>query len=157
MKRCPQCLFIYPDSDESCDFDQTPLELVDDAEIDRAIVQPKPRRRVSIVVAAIALRDLLRSKQAGADYFRSYSNLKYSRAARSTLAYSNHTTFTFAVTLSLAFINVSAFLEEFLRRNLNCPHASHRRSGLHKRAGNWDPAGRQTRNNADQRWKNRCG
>jgi hypothetical protein len=24
MKRCPQCLFIYPESDARCDFDNTP-------------------------------------------------------------------------------------------------------------------------------------
>ena len=34
MKRCPQCLFIYPDSDARCDFDNTPLVAVDDAELD---------------------------------------------------------------------------------------------------------------------------
>lgn len=36
MKRCPQCLFLYPESDERCDFDQTPLEPVDEAEVDKA-------------------------------------------------------------------------------------------------------------------------
>ena len=36
MKRCPQCQFIYPDSDEFCDFDQTPLALAADSEIDVA-------------------------------------------------------------------------------------------------------------------------
>jgi len=36
MKRCPHCQFIYPDSDETCDFDQTTLEVVDDATIDAA-------------------------------------------------------------------------------------------------------------------------
>ena len=36
MKRCPQCLFIYPESDARCDFDNTPLVVVDDAEIDSA-------------------------------------------------------------------------------------------------------------------------
>ena len=35
MKRCPQCLFLYPESDEKCDFDQTPLELVDEAEVEK--------------------------------------------------------------------------------------------------------------------------
>jgi len=42
MKRCPQCLFIYPESDERCDFDQTPLVVVADSEIESAT---KPRRR----------------------------------------------------------------------------------------------------------------
>jgi len=53
MKRCPQCLFIYPDSDSACDFDQTPLEAVDDATIDAATHQPK--RRVMPIAAAIGL------------------------------------------------------------------------------------------------------
>jgi len=34
MKRCPQCQFIYPDTDEVCDFDQTTLALVADSDID---------------------------------------------------------------------------------------------------------------------------
>lgn len=34
MKRCPQCLFLFPDSDSLCDFDQTPLEHIDDSTID---------------------------------------------------------------------------------------------------------------------------
>ena len=33
MKRCPQCLFIYPDTDSVCDFDQTPLVAATEAEI----------------------------------------------------------------------------------------------------------------------------
>jgi len=33
MKRCPQCEFIYPDSDAVCDFDQTSLLLVAESEI----------------------------------------------------------------------------------------------------------------------------
>ena len=41
MKRCPQCLFIYPDSDARCDFDNTPLVEVDDAELDAA-TNPQP-------------------------------------------------------------------------------------------------------------------
>src|SRR5215208_1557582 len=80
MKRCPQCLFLYPESDERCDFDQTPLEVVDDAEIDRA-TNPgkplKPRRRVLPVAAAIGL--LL-----GAVVFAIYYG--FSRQARSTSA-----------------------------------------------------------------------
>jgi cytoskeletal protein RodZ len=40
MKRCPQCLFIYPESDERCDFDQTQLVVVADSEIDSA-TKPK--------------------------------------------------------------------------------------------------------------------
>ena len=53
MKRCPQCLFIYPDSDSQCDFDQTPLEHIDDATID-AVTRP-PKRRVLPIAAAIGL------------------------------------------------------------------------------------------------------
>ena len=50
MKRCPQCLFIFPDSDSKCDFDQTPLEHVDDATIEAAVRPPK-RRALPIAVA----------------------------------------------------------------------------------------------------------
>ena len=54
MKRCPQCLFIYPESDQRCDFDETPLVDVDDSEIDNAT---KPRRNnikfVFVVLAAV--------------------------------------------------------------------------------------------------------
>ncbi|HEX5833296.1 MAG TPA: hypothetical protein VFY34_05565 [Pyrinomonadaceae bacterium] len=43
MKRCPQCLFIYPESDTRCDFDNTSLVVVDDAEIESATSQaPAP-------------------------------------------------------------------------------------------------------------------
>jgi hypothetical protein len=41
MKRCPQCLFIYPESDQRCDFDQMPLVAVADSEIDGVT---RPRR-----------------------------------------------------------------------------------------------------------------
>ncbi len=53
MKRCPQCLFIFPDSDSQCDFDQPPLEHVDDATIDAAARPPK--RRTLPIAAAIGL------------------------------------------------------------------------------------------------------
>src|SRR5688572_30252396 len=36
MKRCPECLFIYPETDTRCDFDNTALVVIDDAEIDAA-------------------------------------------------------------------------------------------------------------------------
>jgi len=49
MKRCPQCLFIFPDSDSKCDFDQTPLEHIDDATIDAAT---RPRKRWTLPIAA---------------------------------------------------------------------------------------------------------
>jgi hypothetical protein len=46
MKRCPQCLFIYPDSDARCDFDNTPLVVVDEAELEAATSPtPTPTKR----------------------------------------------------------------------------------------------------------------
>ena len=48
MKRCPQCLFIYPETDECCDFDKTPLVAVADSEIDRA-TKPSPKRKRGFV------------------------------------------------------------------------------------------------------------
>ncbi len=33
MKRCPQCQFIHLDQDEFCDFDGTPLETADEADL----------------------------------------------------------------------------------------------------------------------------
>ena len=53
MKRCPQCLFLFPDSDSKCDFDQTPLEHVDDSAIETATRPPK--RRTLPIAAAIGL------------------------------------------------------------------------------------------------------
>jgi hypothetical protein len=50
MKRCPQCLFLYPDSDSNCDFDQTPLEHVDDSAIEAA-TRPQKRRALPIAAA----------------------------------------------------------------------------------------------------------
>lgn len=56
MKRCPQCLFLYPESDERCDFDNTALEVVDEAEIEAATSSNKPgRRKVVPLVAAVGL------------------------------------------------------------------------------------------------------
>ena len=52
MKRCPQCLFIYPESDERCDFDQTPLVVVADSEID-APARPQ-RNTIKFVVVVLA-------------------------------------------------------------------------------------------------------
>lgn len=48
MKRCPQCLFIYPETDERCDFDQTPLVVFNEAEIDAA-PNPRARKRLAIL------------------------------------------------------------------------------------------------------------
>lgn len=53
MKRCPQCLFLFPDSDSKCDFDQTPLEHVDDSAIEPAT--RKPKRRTLPIAAALGL------------------------------------------------------------------------------------------------------
>src|SRR5690349_501287 len=53
MKRCPQCLFLFPDSDSKCDFDQTPLEHVDDSAIPNAT--RKPKNRALPIAAAIGL------------------------------------------------------------------------------------------------------
>ena len=58
MKRCPQCLFLFPDSDSLCDFDQTPLEHVDDATIDGVARRPK-NRTLPIAVAVGLLLGLL--------------------------------------------------------------------------------------------------
>ena len=54
MKRCPQCLFIYPESDQRCDFDQTPLVAVADSEID-GVTKPRGNKIkfVSIILAAV--------------------------------------------------------------------------------------------------------
>lgn len=56
MKRCPQCLFLYPDSDERCDFDKTVLEVVSEADIDAATSSSKAGKRKALpVVAAVGL------------------------------------------------------------------------------------------------------
>lgn len=54
MKRCPQCLFLYPDSDQKCDFDKTLLKTIDEAEIDAATSKSR-KRRVMPFAAAVAL------------------------------------------------------------------------------------------------------
>ncbi len=54
MKRCPQCLFLYPDSDEKCDFDQTTLEVVDDSALEPA-TPPKKSRALPVVAVTVAL------------------------------------------------------------------------------------------------------
>jgi hypothetical protein len=47
MKRCPQCLFIYPETDTRCDFDNTTLVVVDDAELEAATQAATPKKRTS--------------------------------------------------------------------------------------------------------------
>jgi hypothetical protein len=68
MKRCPQCLFIYPDADSRCDFDNTPLVVVNEAELEAATseapapVKAKkraPRKRKSKVTAILVVIGLL--------------------------------------------------------------------------------------------------
>jgi hypothetical protein len=51
MKRCPQCQFIYPDSDELCDFDKTPLAFAAESEIEEA-THPVQRPALSELAAA---------------------------------------------------------------------------------------------------------
>ena len=58
MKRCPQCLFLYPDSDEHCDFDKTPLEVIDDSALEAA-TRPTKRRSLPIAAAIGLLLGLL--------------------------------------------------------------------------------------------------
>src|SRR6266849_9864008 len=59
MKRCPQCKFIYLDTDDFCDLDGTPLVPVSDAEVDAvagghsAITKAQKNRR-ALAIAAIA-------------------------------------------------------------------------------------------------------
>ena len=46
MKRCPHCNFIFPDSDELCDFDRTRLVTIAENEIDvKAVPGPVEMRR----------------------------------------------------------------------------------------------------------------
>ena len=47
MKRCPQCLFIYPETDTRCDFDNTALVVVDDAELEAATQASTPAPKKS--------------------------------------------------------------------------------------------------------------
>lgn len=55
MKRCPQCLFIYPETDECCDFDKTPLVAVADSEIDRATRSSPQRNRGFVLIAGVVI------------------------------------------------------------------------------------------------------
>lgn len=55
MKRCPQCLFIYPESDQHCDFDQTTLIVVDDSEIDAASKPRGNKIRIAFLIVAAVL------------------------------------------------------------------------------------------------------
>ena len=61
MKRCPQCKFIYLDTDDVCDLDGTPLVHVTDAEVDAAgdqsvkVKAPKRNLRALAITAMAAL------------------------------------------------------------------------------------------------------
>lgn len=78
MKRCPQCLFIYPESDSRCDFDNTPLVVVDETELAAATGQsstpPKPPRgfskRQRRLIALTAIVGLLLGAIAFVAYYR---------------------------------------------------------------------------------------
>ena len=81
MKRCPQCLFLYPDSDERCDFDQTPLEVVDDSALEAATARPARRRSLPIAAAIGLILGVL----AVAIYFAvSYQSRKAAAATNET-------------------------------------------------------------------------
>jgi len=59
MKRCPQCKFIYLDTDDLCDLDGTPLVPVTDAEVDavaggQSAKAKTPKRNRALVIAAMA-------------------------------------------------------------------------------------------------------
>ena len=45
MKRCPECLFIYPDSDTRCDFENTLLVAVDESVIEAVTDQPPKKTK----------------------------------------------------------------------------------------------------------------
>ena len=60
MKRCPQCKFIYLDTDDLCDLDGTPLVHVTDAEVDavaggQSVKAKTPKRNLrTLAITAIA-------------------------------------------------------------------------------------------------------
>ena len=84
MKRCPQCLFLYPESDERCDFDNTPLEIVDEAEIEAATGSKKTRRRKVVPLAAAI--SLLLGVLVFAVYYGASQHERKTSAAPATVA-----------------------------------------------------------------------
>ncbi|HEX5890220.1 MAG TPA: hypothetical protein VFY61_16045 [Pyrinomonadaceae bacterium] len=69
MKRCPQCLFIFPESDARCDFDNTLLVVVDDAEIESAAsgaAAPAPAAAAATATAAAKNKRTSASKKRSA-------------------------------------------------------------------------------------------
>jgi hypothetical protein len=80
MKRCPQCLFLYPDSDEHCDFDKTPLEVIDESALEAAT---RPTKRRSLPLAAVI--GLIVGVLAFATYYAiSYKTRKAAAATEAT-------------------------------------------------------------------------
>jgi hypothetical protein len=68
MKRCPQCKFIYLDTDDLCDLDGTPLVHVTDADVDavaggQSVKAKTPKRNLRalaiIAIASLALAVIL--------------------------------------------------------------------------------------------------
>lgn len=58
MKRCPQCSFLYLDSDQLCDLDQTPL-IADDFGTDVDVIKQSDRKAGKIsLTAAVSQRKL---------------------------------------------------------------------------------------------------
>jgi hypothetical protein len=55
MKRCPECLFIYPETDTRCDFDNTSLVVVDDAEIE-SVTSPAQAAAAASAPAPVATK-----------------------------------------------------------------------------------------------------
>src|ERR1051326_2896736 len=88
MKRCPECLFIYPDSDARCDFDNTPLVAVDESVIeavtDQTPKQTKPKRttkkRARKATALTAVVGLMLGVAAFMVYYRSTQHTTKSQA-----------------------------------------------------------------------------
>jgi len=70
MKRCPQCSFLYLDTDEVCDLDGTPLVQVNDADVEAATAPipaiPEQRKksgsRKGLIITAVA-----KARDAGAN------------------------------------------------------------------------------------------
>ena len=81
MKRCPQCLFLYPETDERCDFDQTPLEVIDDAQIEAATRPAQSSKRQRRVLPAVAAGGLLLGVLVFAIYYAMISRQTQKAAA----------------------------------------------------------------------------
>ena len=62
MKRCPHCQFIYPDSDNVCDFDETTLVAATESEI-AAITNTPPRLALTDLAATPSHRSVNRKNR----------------------------------------------------------------------------------------------